>query len=73
VALARPHLTDPMFALRAAATYGVSDLSCPVQYGWGRDALLRNAAREQEELRDLRLKARPGRHATAPALRRAAE
>jgi anthraniloyl-CoA monooxygenase len=73
VALARPHLTDPMFALRAAAQYGVSDVSCPVQYGWGRDALMRNAAKEREELRDLRLKARPSRHAPAPALPRAAE
>jgi anthraniloyl-CoA monooxygenase len=73
VALARPHLTDPMFALRAAAQYGVPDVSCPVQYGWGRDALMRNAAKEREELRDLRLKARPSRHAPAPALPRAAE
>jgi anthraniloyl-CoA monooxygenase len=74
VALARPHLTDPMFALRAAAQYGVPDVSCPVQYGWGRDALMRNAAREREELRDLRLKARPSRHAPAPVpLPRAAE
>jgi len=74
VALARPHLTDPMFALRAAAQYGVPGVSCPVQYGWGRDALMRNAAKEREELRDLRLKARPSRHAPAPApVPRAAE
>ncbi|HYI84388.1 MAG TPA: bifunctional salicylyl-CoA 5-hydroxylase/oxidoreductase, partial [Acetobacteraceae bacterium] len=73
VALARPHLTDPMFALRAAALYGVTDVSCPVQYGWGRDALMRNLAREGEELRELRLTARPSRHAAAPGLRRAAE
>ena len=45
VALARPHLTDPMFALRAAAQYGVPGVSCPVQYAWGRDALMRNLAR----------------------------
>jgi anthraniloyl-CoA monooxygenase len=29
VALARPHLTDPMFALRAAAQYGVP--TCPAR------------------------------------------
>lgn len=73
VALARPHLTDPAFTLRAAAQYGVADIACPVQYGWGKDALLRNAAKEQEELRALRRKARPRRHALLPPLPRAAE
>jgi anthraniloyl-CoA monooxygenase len=73
VALARPHLTDPVFTLRAAAQYGVADIACPVQYRWGKDALLRNAAKEQEELRELRLKARPRRHAPLPPLPRAAE
>ncbi|TCZ58696.1 bifunctional salicylyl-CoA 5-hydroxylase/oxidoreductase [Roseicella aquatilis] len=74
VALARPHLTDPSFTLRAAAQYGVADIACPVQYRWGKDALLRNAAREQADLRELRLKARPRSHAPAPApLPRAAE
>ena len=72
VALARPHLTDPMFTLRAAAQYGVADVACPPQYLWGRDALMRNAAREQAELRELRLRTRPRRHAPAP-LPRAAE
>jgi anthraniloyl-CoA monooxygenase len=74
VALARPHLTDPSFTLHAAAQYGVADLACPPQYLWGRDALMRNAAREQAELRDLRLKARPRGHAPDAAdLPRAAE
>ncbi|HYZ32176.1 MAG TPA: bifunctional salicylyl-CoA 5-hydroxylase/oxidoreductase [Crenalkalicoccus sp.] len=74
VALARPHLTDPMFTLRAAAQYGVPGLACPPQYLWGRDALMRNAAREQAELRDLRIKAKPRSHAPAPeTLPRAAE
>src|SRR3954452_12941882 len=63
VALARPHLTDPSFTLRAAAAYGVGDLACPVQYQWGKDALLRNAVREQADLRELKLKARPRSHA----------
>ena len=32
VALARPHLVDAGFAMRAAAEYGVTDIACPVQY-----------------------------------------
>lgn len=63
VALARPHLTNPSFTLHAAAQYGVRDIACPPQYLWGKDALLRNAAREQADLRELRLKARPRSHA----------
>ncbi len=73
VALARPHLTDAAFTLRAAAQYGVEDIACPVQYGWGKAALLRNAAREREEMMELRRKARPRSHAPSPALKRAAE
>jgi anthraniloyl-CoA monooxygenase len=63
VALARPHLTNPSFTLHAAAAYGVKDIACPPQYLWGKDALLRNEARNQADLRDLRLKARPKSHA----------
>ncbi|WP_135469758.1 bifunctional salicylyl-CoA 5-hydroxylase/oxidoreductase [Crenalkalicoccus roseus] len=69
VALARPHLTNPAFALHAAAQYGVREVACPPQYLWGKDALLRNAAREREELRELRLRARPRSHAPLPAAR----
>ena len=63
VALARPHLTDPSFTLHAAAQYGARDVACPVQYGPGRDALFRNAARERADLLELRRKARPASHA----------
>lgn len=74
VALARPHLTNPSFTLHAAAAYGVRDVTCPVQYGWGKDALMRNAAREQADLRELKLKARPKSHAPDPTeMARAAE
>jgi anthraniloyl-CoA monooxygenase len=74
VALARPHLTNPSFTLHAAAAYGVRDIACPPQYLWGKEALMRNAARDQADLRDLRLKARPKSHAPAEApLPRAAE
>jgi anthraniloyl-CoA monooxygenase len=74
VALARPHLTDPSFALKAAAWYG-ADASCPPQYRAGHDQLSRNSARDRDELTELKLKARPKTHATTfkPAADEAAE
>ena len=67
VALGRPHLTDPSFVARAAGWYGV-EIATPPQYLPGRDQLLRNAAREREELEELRRKARPkSRGARGPA------
>ena len=65
VALARPHLVDAGFTMRAAADYGVTDAPCPVQYEYGRDALMRSAARERADLMDLRRRARPGSHGGA--------
>ncbi|WP_108661702.1 bifunctional salicylyl-CoA 5-hydroxylase/oxidoreductase [Acuticoccus kandeliae] len=59
VALARPHLVNPYFTLLAAAEYGVADVDCPPQYWPGRDQAFRNAPRSREELKELRLKARP--------------
>jgi anthraniloyl-CoA monooxygenase len=74
VALARPHLVNPSFTLHAAAQYGVKDIACPPQYLWGKDALMRNTAREQADLRELKLKARPKSHApVVQDLPRAAE
>ena len=64
VALARPHLVDPFFTMRAAAWYGAGDIHCPPQYQAGRDQIFRNSARDREELTDLRRKARPKTHAT---------
>jgi anthraniloyl-CoA monooxygenase len=64
VALARPHLVDPMFTLKAAAWYGADGVHCPPQYLAGRDQLYRNSARERDELTELRLKSRPKTHAT---------
>ena len=69
VALARPHLTDPFFALRAAAEHGVM-LPGPVQYAPGREQLLRTAATAAAETLDLRRRARPRPH-LPPALRAA--
>jgi anthraniloyl-CoA monooxygenase len=71
VALARPHLVDPFFGMRAAAWYGVPDVSCPPQYRAGQDQLVRNSPREREELATLRRKAKPKSH--APEWKLAAE
>lgn len=73
VALARPHLTDPSFTLHAAAEYGVRDVASPVQYGYGKDALFRNAKRAREDMMELRRKSRPASHAPQRATPRAAE
>ena len=64
VALARPHLIDASFTVKAAAWYGADTVACPVQYRSGRDQLFRNSARDREELTELRLKAKPKTHAT---------
>jgi len=64
VALARPHLVDPSFTMKAAAWYGARDIACPPQYRPGRDQLFRNSERERVELTDLKLKAKPKTHAT---------
>ncbi len=43
--LARPHLTDPYWTLRAAAQQGYADVAWPKPYWPGRDQLVRNLAR----------------------------
>ncbi len=69
VALGRPHLADPSFTLRAAAQYGVP-VAGPPQYEPGKSQLFKLSEQAQAELTELKLKARPKRH--APALTRAA-
>ena len=64
VALARPHLVDPFFAMKAAAWYGVTDIQCPPQYLPGRDQIFRNSVRDRADLTELRRKAKPKGHAT---------
>ena len=59
VALARPHLSDPYFTLRAAAQYGFEMQAWPPAYEAGRDQALALAARDNEELAELRRQARP--------------
>lgn len=59
VALGRPHLVDPFFAMKAAAWYGEPYLHVPPQYEPGADQLARNSQRDRSDLEDLRIKARP--------------
>jgi anthraniloyl-CoA monooxygenase len=48
VALARPHLVDPMWTLRAAAAHDYRGVQVPPQYLSGMSQLARNLAREAE-------------------------
>ena len=48
-ALARPHLADPQWTLRAAATLGYSEQWWPQQYLSGKAQLERNLARAKEQ------------------------
>jgi anthraniloyl-CoA monooxygenase len=48
VALARPHLVDPMWTLRAAAAHDFRGVHVPPQYLGGMAQLARNLAREAE-------------------------
>ncbi|HEX9965301.1 MAG TPA: bifunctional salicylyl-CoA 5-hydroxylase/oxidoreductase [Allosphingosinicella sp.] len=48
VALARPHLVDPMWTLRAAAAHDYRGVHVPPQYVGGMAQLARNLAREAE-------------------------
>jgi anthraniloyl-CoA monooxygenase len=51
VALARPHLIDPMWTLRAAAAQNYRDVHVPPPYIAGQVQLERNLKREQEMLK----------------------
>jgi anthraniloyl-CoA monooxygenase len=51
VALARPHLIDPMWTLRAAASQDYREVSVPAPYLGGMAQLARNLRREQEMLK----------------------
>lgn len=54
VALARPHLVDPMWTLRAAAAAGHADIAVPPPYEAGMAQLRRNLARANEAAAALR-------------------
>jgi len=64
VALARPHLVDPFFTMRAAAWYGATNIHCPPQYLPGRDQIFRNSVRDRADMTELKRKAKPKGHAT---------
>lgn len=66
VALARPHLTDPYFTLRAAAQYDNRRQYWPNPYHPGRDQIYRLAARELIDQRAQRLALRPQTHRVPP-------
>jgi len=55
VALARPHLIDPMWTLRAAAQFDYRDIYVPPQYLNGMSQLARNLKREAEAAAALRV------------------
>jgi anthraniloyl-CoA monooxygenase len=55
VALARPHLIDPMWTLRAAAQLDYRDVHVPPQYLGGMAQLARNLKREAEAAAALRV------------------
>ncbi|MEM8812037.1 MAG: FAD-dependent monooxygenase [Pseudomonadota bacterium] len=62
VALARPHLWDPFFTRKAAATYGIRTGVWPAPYLAGRDQAYRELAKARESTLALQRKARPSRH-----------
>lgn len=62
VALARPHLTDPYFTLRAAAQYNYRGQFWPNQYLSGRNQAHRLAERDQAELTRMRQALKPPTH-----------
>jgi len=55
VALARPHLVDPFWTLRAAAQLDYRDVHCPPQYLNGLAQLARNLKRDAEAAAALRV------------------
>jgi anthraniloyl-CoA monooxygenase len=59
VALARPHLADPYFTLRAAAWYGVTSHWVPKPYRPGAAQALREAKRTRQKQAELQQKAKP--------------
>ena len=62
VALARPHLTNPQFALDAAARYGYQSQGWPNQYMSGRAQAYLIGEREAEEQRDMQIALKPPSH-----------
>jgi anthraniloyl-CoA monooxygenase len=62
VALGRPHLTDPNFALRAAAAYGKPVVATPLPYLPGTAQLMHDAAKARDKQQELLRKTKPASH-----------
>ncbi len=62
VALARPHLSDPYFTLRAAAEAGFDGNAWPLPYQAGGDQAKATADKDRADLANLRAAARPAKH-----------
>ena len=67
VALARPHLADPYFTLRAAAWYGVPRPAVAAAISDGPRPAPPQSAKDREELTELRIKTRPKTRAALKA------
>ena len=65
VALGRVHLTDPNFALRAAAWYATRAVAVPKPYLPGAAQLMRETAKTRAKQAELQQKAKSPRHANA--------
>ncbi len=63
VALGRPHLTDPFFAMRAAAHYGTRAVAVPRPYLPGAAQLARESEKARDKQRDLLRQANAARRA----------
>ena len=62
VALARPHLVDPFFTMRAAAWYGAPRRPLPAAISRRQGSDFPQRVREREELAELRRKSKPKTH-----------
>jgi anthraniloyl-CoA monooxygenase len=62
VAVGRPHLTDPLWALRGAAWYGARTVRPPLPYLSGAAQLWRESEKARKKQVELQKKAKPQRH-----------
>ena len=62
IALARPHLTNPYFTLQASAWYQYEEQHWPNQYLSGKKQALRQAEKDREEWKEMRLAMKPPTH-----------
>jgi anthraniloyl-CoA monooxygenase len=68
VAIGRPHLTNPNWALHAAAWYGTRGIAVPPAYQSGAAQLFRETEKAREKQAELQKKAKPKRHHTEKTL-----